>query len=651
MRLKLLLVIPVFFISGIAVFAQKDIPSFGKVDKSDLDMKQCTFDEAAEAVVLFDVAEVYCFLNLNSVANPLSSQMERHVRIKILSKKGLDYANIRIPFISGNNLEEIKNISAETINQDEAGNLVITKMEKNSIFIKKKNKRYSEVTFALPDVKVGSIIEYKYKADAMYLSAVKNWFFQMPIPVRLSRYVLNFPPELVISAQPKGLFQVNLKESNRDARNIKTFEMQNVPALRDESFISCDRDYLQHLEPYLVSLNLPGQVSRSLVSKWPDVINRLMEDEDFGLQLKKNIPRTSDLDAMLVNVNDPYKKMVIIHNYVRSNMVWNDMYGIWALYGVKTAWKEKKGTSGEINLILVNMLKDADLDAFPFLVSTRENGRVNLGIADEDQFNKVMAYVIIGEKRYILDATNKFTPVQLFPPDILYSEGLLIKKTGSSLWGWQSVTDEAHYFDNYTSVEATIDDKGMISGKAIVNSSDYSRLKRMPELKKGKAGFIETYFNSTENNIKVSNLVIENEDKDSLPLMQICTFTQPVNSSGNFSYFNVNIFSGLEKNPFIADTRFSDIFFGAQQLYTIESSYTLPPGYSFDALPKNILMRLPDTSIVFKRFSSIHEKKLSVRIDLEFKKPFYTIEEYDAFHEFYKKLFSLLNEQYVYKKD
>ena len=47
----------------------------------------------------------------------------------------------------------------------------------------------------------------------------------------------------------------------------------------------------------------------------------------------------------------------------------------------------------------------------------------------------------------------------------------------------------------------------------------------------------------------------------------------------------------------------------------------------------------------------INENKLAVRIELEFKKPFYTAEEYDAFHEFYKKLFSLLNEQYVYKKD
>ena len=48
------------------VFAQKDIPAYGKVDKADLELKECAFDNAAEAMVLFDVGEVYCNLNLNS---------------------------------------------------------------------------------------------------------------------------------------------------------------------------------------------------------------------------------------------------------------------------------------------------------------------------------------------------------------------------------------------------------------------------------------------------------------------------------------------------------------------------------------------------------------------------------------------------------
>ena len=223
---------------SLSLFAQNDIPAFGKVDKADLEMKQCPFDAAAEAMVLFDVAEVYCFLNLNSLTSRLSSQLERHVRIKILNNKGLDFANIHIPFIAENNTEGIKNLSAETINLDATGNIIVTKVDKSSFFTKKMNKRYSEIIFAFPDVKVGSIIEYKYKDDADYLYAVRDWYFQQTIPVKFSRYILDFPNELVISAQPHGVLSVDMKQTSNENRSIKTFSMSGVPALRDEQYIS-----------------------------------------------------------------------------------------------------------------------------------------------------------------------------------------------------------------------------------------------------------------------------------------------------------------------------------------------------------------------------------------------------------------------------
>jgi len=61
-------------------------------------------------------------------------------------------------------------------------------------------------------------------------------------------------------------------------------------------------------------------------------------------------------------------------------------------------------------------------------------------------------------------------------------------------------------------------------------------------------------------------------------------------------------------------------------------------------------MILPDTSISLTRMSSVMGNRLSVRLNLEFKKPFYTVAEYPDFKEFYKKLFDILNEQYVVRK-
>ena len=64
--------------------------------------------------------------------------------------------------------------------------------------------------------------------------------------------------------------------------------------------------------------------------------------------------------------------------------------------------------------------------------------------------------------------------------------------------------------------------------------------------------------------------------------------------------FHLNLFQGLEKNPFIADEGLTDIDFGYKQiLYPVVGKIYIPDGYQFDELPKNIRMIMPDTSIVF----------------------------------------------------
>jgi hypothetical protein len=175
-------------------------------------------------------------------------------------------------------------------------------------------------------------------------------------------------------------------------------------------------------------------------------------------------------------------------------------------------------------------------------------------------------------------------------------------------------------------------------------------LNRLPAIKKDKDKYIEQYFTSKMQGLSIDSFRIENEDQDTLPLLHKINFTQPVTSSGDYLYFSLNMFSGLEKNPFIADSRFSDVFFGTNQQYSIIGTFIIPDGYSFETLPKNIRMIMPDTSISISRQLATRENTVSVRINLDFKRPFYSIDEYPDFKEFYKQLFALLSEQVVFRK-
>jgi hypothetical protein len=76
----------------------------------------------------------------------------------------------------------------------------------------------------------------------------------------------------------------------------------------------------------------------------------------------------------------------------------------------------------------------------------------------------------------------------------------------------------------------------------------------------------------------------------------------------------------------------------------------IPEGYQFEELPQNIKMIMPDTSIIMERLIQPEENSINFRITLNFAHSSYPASSYPAFHEFYKQLFSKLNEQIVIKK-
>ena len=622
------------------------LPGFGEVTKAELQMTECAFEKGAPAMVIFDEAESSFRLNLGFPSHPFFEQTDHRVRIKIFNEKGFDNANVRIRYPTSSKTVNITHLSAQTYNLDETGNMVVSKVDKASIFDKAINSRYSEKIFVFPGVKAGSVIEYSYRLDNASRS---EWYFQKSIPVQFSRFIVDFPPQLVMSVTPYCTLPLSQQKSERKgAGNYTWYTMNNIPALKDEPFMSCREDYLQRLESQLVAIDFPDIPRKSLIRTWPDIIKELVDDEDFGRQLSKNIPRTSELDAMMRGVDNDYKKMCIIHKYVRSNMEWNKYDNIWALDGVKSAWKDKKGTSGEINLILINLLKDAGLKVSPILVSTRENGIINTGVAGYSQFNKVLAYVQIKDKVYVLDATEKNTPSHLIPFDAMASEGLVIQKIDTYEWGWKTLWDEAHQKKNDVFINAVIDANGTMKGEATVKVFDYEKITQLELLKEGENKFKESIV--AKQDIKIDSFLLNDADNDTLPLKELIKFTAQTPSSGNYRYFTINYFAGLNSNPFIAEERKTDIFYGVNQQYHISGNVFLPDGFQMDGLPKNIKMITSDTGIVFRRQSTYTDGFLFVDISLAIRKPYFTPEDYTELREFYKKLTELLDEKYVYQK-
>lgn len=655
---KGIFLILLFFAAAICN-AQKGMPSFGNIDKADLQMTDCDFDKGAAAVKLIDWGYTY-YDKGNTGAAVFKTIFERRTRIKILTENGLSYADVHIPYYAYNNDEDITKISACTYNLDAAGKIQTTVVRKNAIYRKKINKYYYEMIIAFPEAKAGSVIEYKYTMERQTMGKLRDWFFQERIPVKFSRYQLKIPQIFRFSVQPSVIDSLESTEEVIDEvivldkgqiktkSLLKSYTMQNLPGIKDEPFMCAAKDYMQRLEFQLSQIDYGNNNIEDLRIKWSDVINDLSTHENFGMQLDKTIPETTSLINAANAIPTEEGKMKFIFNELKKNVNWNEHEAMYTENGITKTWKTKTGNTADINLLLVKLLSDAGLKAHPILFSTRDNGQVNTHYPFLNQFNTVMAYVTINGNYFLLDATDKLYSLLLIPEKIINTYGFIVEGDEGR---WEQFTPGKLKYKIMTAIRAEIDSAGIMAGDALVNCSEYARKERCDNLLKGdKESFKSIYFSGNNNALKIDSLMINNINIDSLALEQKVTFKETLNRSGRYSYFSVNLFSGLDNNAFTADDRISDIDFGVEQQYLLFGNYSIPDNYSFDVLPENVIMIMPDTSIIFTRSMQADENLLNVRITVEFKKAIYSAALYPEFAAFYKRLIAALNEQVVIKK-
>jgi hypothetical protein len=156
------------------------------VTREDLSINNFPQDSTASALVIYEYGNSY----VDDRSFNLVTEVQR--KIKILSKSGLDYANIQIPIYVGGDKEKITNIKGSTFNL-ENNETQSFQLSKDQIFTEDYNKNFDVVKFLLPNVKQGSVITYSYTKISPYFSKFHSWDFQTEIPKLYSEYNTSIP--------------------------------------------------------------------------------------------------------------------------------------------------------------------------------------------------------------------------------------------------------------------------------------------------------------------------------------------------------------------------------------------------------------------------------------------------------------------------
>lgn len=645
------------FFFNATTFSQKGQLAVGKINVEDLKLTVCPYDKDAIAFKLIDWGSVH--YDRGSTQMFFKTVYQKRERIKILKDKGLKYANVTVPFYSYNNAERIIKIDAYVYNLDESNNVKTMSVNKSATYTKKINTYYSELIIPFPDVKVGTVLEYRYTLERETMGHIKDWYFQEEIPIRYSEYELKIPLVFKFGIQPSIVDSIEVKEDvteeliNTNQGVVKTnslykkFIMRNLKALPNEPFMGAAKDYQQRLSFQLSQIDYGQGDIKYIRNTWTDVITNLKNDEDFGKQLENDFNASFNFIDELKSKKDNEEKINTALSYFQKNFTWNNQESIYSYKGVKETWLSKAGSIGDINLLFIKLLKDAGVNASPILFSTRDNGTVNIYFPFIEQFNATLCHVLVNGKAYVIDATNKYCNYQLIPEKINNCNGLIIDGSAGQ---WLMAKDSINKYKVIIATNGNVDVNGVMTGESVVNAAGYAKLSRIKKWQEDRGNFVDTYFSSNGQPIQLNDLQVKNIDEPNIPFEQKAKYTYTLGASGNYKYFTTNFFTDFYQNQFLKDERVTDIDFGYLQDYQIYGSYTIPEGFVFEELPQNITFIMPDKSIVLSRFTEVNENNLSIRITVEFKKPYYAVSNYHEFAAFYKKMFDYLNEQIVIKK-
>lgn len=391
---KLLTLLSFFFI----IHATAQInprTSWGKVSNEEINYKQVNFDPAAAAVILFEEGRM-------RIEREFETRVYR--RIKVLDEKGIEAANQEIRYYTNDHIERISSIKAQTINI-ENGKTDIRTVDRRDFHDTQINEFWSKKTFAFPNVKVGSILEFEYVLVNKGMYTMDAWFFQHDYPTLHSKFEItnNSYRDFATLAIGNQIIQNTTKDQG------SKWVLNNIPSFNSIPFLFNKKDMSER-----ISLQLKGYHKskgafdhligyESVLSSWK-ALNRKMLDlyqtytnNGVGKDIEKQIPNGKNETETLQNV----------FNYFKNNYQWNYIYGIYPKHSNREVHQKKSGSSAELNLLLNTALKAKGLSTDLIFISSRKNGKLIVSYPYLGQFNSVVNLVTTKDgNAFLIDASD-----------------------------------------------------------------------------------------------------------------------------------------------------------------------------------------------------------------------------------------------------
>ncbi|QIE60369.1 DUF3857 domain-containing protein [Rasiella rasia] len=590
---------------------------FGDVTISELETTKDDFFEDASAVILYR--------NINF---EYGKALEVHERIKIYNSEGFEHSNWTISF------DGIRGLKAATYNL-ENGKIKVTKVTKDGIFKEEvsEDTEISKLTF--PNIKEGSIIELKYRVTFIGFSTL---YTQMGIPIKYEHISVSNGYYGNLSVRQNQYVELPIKRVKSAQTDI--FIGENVPGLKKEKFVG-------NIDNHRGSIHMERH-SVAYQQTWTNVAKKYYNIEWFGAQLRNgDALYKKDLELLLAGETDTLKMVKKIERFVKNKVEWDKTYSRGSNY-VKTVYRENKGDTGDINMLLIHMLKAAGIRANPIAVATKRKGWVKY--PNFNAFNTVLCVVDVDKTRYILDASQRKAGFGQLPLRYINGVGLLVD-TDTGEFALQEVEIQKPSKNTLLVTAAIAEDQISMKGTVKKQITNYYALNHREYY--SDLG-VETYEEALNNKdlLSVENVVkkdVENPEKP-IAISYNFTYNDYIEEIGDNLYFEPLLFLGVEENIFNEEDRLYPIDLEHPYAENYIITFDIPEGYQIESVPDPRIIKL-EHDVGFLKFN-IQDRgsQIQVLFNLDIKEHLIPADFYPALQALYGEYVTISKSKIVLSK-
>ncbi len=634
---------------------------WGHPTQQELEMSNYTPDPDADAVVLCKTTDVQYIIT----KDVLQVVYDVKGRIKILKPEGIKHGNVDIRFTVNDGAEGNRDVVSHV--KGTTFNVVNGQVERSELTSEMINTQRAidpkqrVMTLLFPDVKAGSVIEYEYTITSDLYREIKDWEAQCAMPVAYTRYEVSIPEWFGFYVQTIGneynRSKITQQRTNkRPTYIIETsgaeyeclgvnfeFEGRNLTALKKEPLIFSPQVYAQRVIIDIDTELLPRHTKHKYSMTWDEIDQYLLKHNNFGKLLSNNPLKKEMKKSGIYNLKNDDERIMVTIKLLRQHVEWNGKY---ELYGNPASQVLKNGTgsNADINFMLIAMLNDAGINAYPAVLCARGSDIIDENHPTMKNLSSTIAVIDRGDKLQVFDGSMENATIDILPTNFLVSQARVIKKDNSK--PWINLEDKAIERISHK-ITGEIDSRGKLTATCI--STHYDKAAEWIRTF-AKIGYDNVAHNKKFQPSQIVDYKVQGIEDIEKPVTEIINLSSQLYCKDGIINLPQLIMPLIDQEWFKSDKRYSPIEFPNKVDETIEISLSIPDGWEVADIPAPISLNTSDKTIVMAITPSIKGNTVNVSSQLSINRLVFNKSDYKGIKNLVDRITKQSKEPFVIKK-